>query len=250
MDRLFPTMYERPDNKAIAGVLAYSFFGFLIIPLFFHFLLGDSWENMTWRGWFEFGCHVFSFLVMFFGFREFLAESFWNVRLNVKRFLGMTLAGVLLVFGVAALIFFVGMLVDNEFTFMMARYMLPIFENESVMAARDFVLFNPVPGTICLVLLTPITTACIYYAAGFAPTCENHPLLSYLVVAGFVAFPRLLNLLAFQPLSQELPLYLAQLPIHWVICWIYQKTDTVWAPIAVLSITNLLVCGAIFLLPF
>lgn len=250
MNRLFPTMIERPDSKDIVGVLLFPFFGFLLIPLVFNYLLGDSWENMTWRGWFEFGCHVFNFLVIGLAFREFLAESFWNVRLNVKRFLGMTVAGVLLVFGMAALIFLAGMLADNEFTFMMARYMLPIFENESVMMARDFVAYNPVPGMICLVLIAPVTTACIYYAAGFAPTCENHPLLAYLAVAGFLAVPRLLHLVALQPLTQELPVYLAQLPIHWAICWIYQKTDTVWAPIAVLSITNLLVCGAIFLLPF
>lgn len=250
MNRLFPTMYERPDIKSVVGVLSYSLFGFLFIPLFFNFLLGDSWENMIWRGWFEFGYHVLSFLVIGLEFREFLTESFWNVRLDVKRFVGMTVAGVLLVFGVAVLIFFVGMFVDSEFTFMMARYMLPIFENETAMMARDFVAYNPVMGMICLVLIAPVTTACIYYAAGFAPTCQNHPLLAYLTVAGFLAIPRLLHLLTFQPLSQELPVYLAQLPIHWAICWIYQKTDTVWAPIAVLSITNLLVSGAIFLLPF
>ena len=37
----------------------------------------------------------------------------------------------------------------------------------------------------------------------------------------------------------QIPLFLLNLPIHLIACWSYQKADTVWAPLATLSIFNL-----------
>lgn len=127
-------------------------------------------------------------------------------------------------------------------------FSLPIVELDVFAFPRDLVQDVPLWGTLCTVLLTPVTTACLFYATGFAPTANRKPWLAYLVVALVLLFPRACNAFNFDSLSIELILYLAQLPIHWAACWAYQKTDTVWAPIFTLSCANLLYCLAVILL--
>lgn len=67
------------------------------------------------------------------------------------------------------------------------------------------------------------------------------------MMAIILAVPRAMNALTFWPLDQEVLLYLAQLPLHMIACYAYQKADTVWAPIAVHTAANL-AYGLLFLL--
>lgn len=108
-------------------------------------------------------------------------------------------------------------------------FSLPIVELDVFAFPRDWVQDVPLWATLCNLLLTPVTTACLFYATGFAPTANRKPWLAYLVVALVLLFPRACNAFNFDSLSIELILYLAQLPIHWAACWAYQKTDTIWA---------------------
>ena len=50
------------------------------------------------------------------------------------------------------------------------------------------------------------------------------------------------------PPEEELALYLAQLPLHWIACAAYHKADTIWAPIIVHMTANLLSCITIFVM--
>ena len=43
-------------------------------------------------------------------------------------------------------------------------------------------------------------------------------------------------------------LYFAQLPIHLIACWSYKKADSIFAPILVLTIANLLACVRLIIL--
>jgi hypothetical protein len=103
----------------------------------------------------------------------------------------------------------------------------------------DIVYAQPLIGTFCMALLTPFAISGMYYATAFAPICVNRPWLAYIMVAVYLLVPRLLYALNWWLLSEEIMLYLVQLPIHLIACWSYQKTDTIWAPICSLAIVNL-----------
>ena len=99
---------------------------------------------------------------------------------------------------------------------------------------------NRIFGTLCVVILTPITTSCLYYAIGFVPAYNVKPWLGYVVMALVAAFPRVCNAMNMGIPAVELMLYLAQLPVHMIGCWAYKKVDSIWAPIASIAITNLI----------
>jgi hypothetical protein len=60
--------------------------------------------------------------------------------------------------------------------------------------------------------------------------------------------PYIVNALTFWAWSEELILYLVHLPIHFIACRIYQKTDTVWAPIFTLMLANLISCALFWMI--
>lgn len=235
-------MIERPEKQAIVATIFYGFFGFLVFPFILRMMLSDSWNNMQWRAWFEFGCHLLHFLFALVVFHRLLLDSFLTVQVDVKGVLGTAALGVAMIFLVSGFILLAAILSGLELFVNAADWMLPIFENELVTMADYLVEDSPVLGLICLAVLAPVGVSCIFYAVSFAPACEDHPLLAYLVVAVVLAIPRVFNVLLFQPVSHELTMYLFQLPLHWIACWTYQKTDTIWTPITVLSATNLLCC--------
>lgn len=242
MEKLFPTMTLRVEKPATAVTIFYGFFGFLVIPFVSMLLLGDSWKNMQWRSWFEFGCHLLHFLFALAILRNIVSDSTMNVQLNVASFLGVTALGIVMMLAVSSGSFLLAALSGSELLISTADWMLPLFEKETVMMADFLVADSPVLGLICMGILAPVGVSCIFYAVGFAPTCEDHPLLAYLVVAVVLALPRLCNVILFQPVEYELAMYIFQLPLHWIACWTFQKTDSIWAPIAVLSVTNLMHC--------
>ena len=57
-----------------------------------------------------------------------------------------------------------------------------------------------------------------------------------------LALPRLANALTFWVPEEEMILYFAQLPIHMLACWAYQKTDNIWTPIVLHAVVNLFGC--------
>ena len=97
-------------------------------------------------------------------------------------------------------------------------------------------------------VFSPVAVSCLFYATAFAPVGCRRPWLAYPVVALLIAFPRICNGMTCWNPTEELVLYLAQLPMHLLACWSYQKTDTVWAPIAVHAAANLIACGLCLLM--
>lgn len=230
MKDLFPLTYDRPPKTMAMAGLAYGFICFYTLPFLTLFFAG-GFEDDVALGWFETAYHLFNFGVTVWLFKPYLKESWFNVQCNYKAFFVTVgcCAGAMLVY--AAVLFWVVPLARSEDLLFASQGTLPLVEIEIFNLSGHLVSVNPIGGLLSVLVLSPVVMSCIYYASGFAPVCSNRPWLAYLAVVVVLAVPRVLSSLTFWSPHQNLTLYLAQLPLHLIACYAYQRTDTVWGPI-------------------
>lgn len=250
MRELFPVMNDRPETPTVMAGFVYAILSFWTFPFLLLLLINDSLNNSTAVSWCEIAYHGINFVVVISLFRSYLADSFFNVEMNLKPFLRTMAVSVGLMIALVAGALAVYAISGSFAAYSLAFNTLPIAEMELFAMSGNLVYYNPIFGTICLVLIVPFTISLIYYATGFAPACNKHPLRGYLIVALVIAIPRILNAVTFWDPAEELTLYLSQLPFHLIACWAYQKTDTVWAPIFTHMAANLLASILILLLQY
>lgn len=101
---------------------------------------------------------------------------------------------------------------------------------------------NPIFGTLTMVLLTPVTISCLFYCTSFAPAYNHNPWLGYLAVTVMSAFSSLCMILSGWPVLDEVLLFAVRLPIHLIACWSFQKTESIFVPMLVLAVNNLVAC--------
>ena len=169
------------------------------------------------------------------------------MRIDTKGFFKTVGTCVTLMITFAFFMFRLFLLQGDELMAMAAFGILPLAEVDLFTLSSYVIIMNPIFGTVCMAVLVPFSISCLYYATSFAPVCCSRPWLAYIVVAVVIAFPRVCNGLTYWLPMEELILYLVQLPMHLLACWSYQKTDTVWAPIAVHALTNLVTSRLILL---
>ena len=239
-------MYTYPERTTFMAGLAYGVIAFFTFP-FLALYFSQGFRDSGSLSWFEIVYHVINFFAAIYIFRDYLKDSFMDVECNLKPFLSTVTECTILILAYSFLLpRFLPSFLSEHAAILSYDALPPTVEMEIFNTTRNLILVNPVIGTVCTVLLAPVTISCLYYASGFAPVCGNYPWLAYPVVAVALAIPRICNALTFWPFEEELILYLVQLPVHIIACAAYQKTDTVWAPIAVHAIVNLL--GSILLL--
>ena len=91
--------------------------------------------------------------------------------------------------------------------------------------------------------MTPLTVSCLLYGCVFAPMCVKKPWLAYVVTIVLALAQKLMIFACFHSYEEQIALFWLQLPMHLIACWSYQKTDTIWTPIAVHMIANLIFCA-------
>lgn len=243
MYKHFPTLTERPELNHSIAALIYQLVAYYSIPFMLLLLLQGGQEN--WNrvaAGVEIAFHVFNCFVAFFIFREYLSDAALSLKQDLKRSMGTIWLSVGLIF-IVALVFY------NLFAYSYSRWdlsahgALPLTEVELFILSRDVVLIYPILGTLCMVLLAPLAVSCLYYGAVFAPVCYTRPVLAYVVMAVFLAYPRYCNAATFWVASEQWILYATQLPIHLIACRAYQKTDSIWTPIAIHAIVNFFACA-------
>ena len=250
MSKLFPQMYDSPENSQAVGGLSYCSVAFVVLPftlsLFFFdrttapiYPLVEAFYQIA-----NFGCLVFIY-------RSYLADSWINVSIAPKQVISIFLSAVAMLAAVYAVLAYAGIYGTSESSWIAFLGVLPMTGIEMMMLPSQFALEGGILAVLVLVFLGPITTACLYYATAFAPLCSaGHRFAAYLAVAGITAVPRLITYFTIWGGWKELPLYLAQLPIHLIACWTYQKANTIWAPVFTHAIANILCIVGLFLLRF
>lgn len=241
-------MLERPETSQIGSTLLYNIFAFWVMPFIMFLLMQGSFENMSVRAGMEIAYHVINFVAAVFLSGRYLADSFFNVKTNLKEFWNIVWKSALIIFAVAGVSYYAASFLLGEYAGVAAYGALPLCEMELFVLSDLMREAHPLLGTLCIVLLGPVTASCLYYAAVFSPIAVDRPVLAYFVTAGYLAIPRICNALAFWSPAEELALYLVQLPVHLLACRAYQKADTVWAPIAVLMLVNTTASAILFIL--
>lgn len=239
-------MYTYPERTTFMAGLAYGVIAFFTFP-FLALYFSQGFDDASSLSWFEIVYHVINFFVAMYIFRDYLKDSFMDVECNLKPFLSAVTECAILILAYSILFpRFAPSFLSEHAAIISSAALPPTVEMEIFNTTRNLIVVNPVIGTACAVLLAPVTISCLYYASSFAPVCGNRPWLAYPAAAVALAIPRICNALTFWPFEEELILYLVQLPVHFIACAAYQKTDTVWAPIAVHAIVNLV--GSLMLL--
>ena len=241
-------MTNRPEKgisfaAIIFGVLC--FFSMPFILLLFAYELSDDGVVLSW---FEIAYHIFNFVVIGSLYRSYLADSLFDAQLDWQEILKIVAICASVIVGGYFVLLQLLPLVPSDALGLVLEGILPMSEMELFLLNSSVVFFNPLFGTLCMVLVVPIVTSCIYYASTFAPICCNRPWLAYLLTALVLALPRIANASTFWAPDTQALLYFAQLPVHMVACWAYQKTDNIWTPVALHAVVNLI--GSLLFLYF
>lgn len=247
MKKLFPHMADCPERHQWLAGLTYGVVPFLILPMtLFLLVIGVN----TTRPYvvLEYIYQIVNFMAVLIIFREYFRDSWLNVTLYPRTFWPVCLlcaALVCLIYGGYVIAGMLGVLPRGN---LYALGVLPMSGMELMLLPGDFILLpGGAPAAILLTVCGPIITAGLFYASSFAPLCvAGHRFGAYLGMALCTALPRIISACTIFGGWKELPLYLSQLPIHCIACWSYQKTDTVWAPVFVLAISNAAACAALF----
>lgn len=242
MHQMFPIMTEEPEKGCIRATVYYWFTAFVSLPLIMVLYTFDIYNRHDWVIWFEIVYHVCNFVFIFLCYFRFMKDSILNVQIQFKQVAKTTALVVFLCLGLKLLMILVSAFMPYEFAAIAALGSLPLAEMDLLYFSGDLLYRSPLWGFICLVFFAPITVSCLYYACCFAPICNERPKLAYAAVALAVLLPRLAISFSAWSLHEEITIYLVQLPIHLAACWAYQKTDTIWTPIAIHTITNLIIC--------
>ena len=245
MFELFPDMMDKPDSQSIGASLAYILAAFLILPFFLLFFALEFFSKPMVVSWVETGFHGITFLFCLKIYGSYLASNFRTARNNLGRFFLVTGLGIFACLGIWLFYAF------NSFRG-------GIYECGSILGfpitehnLLDYPVFlfehTPISTLLCVSLIVPVSVCCLYYGTAFAPGCYDKPWLGYLLVTGLIAVPRFVNCLMFRwDTATELYTLAAQLPIHWIACFCYEQTDSIWAPILIHVVTNFI--GSLFVM--
>ena len=242
MHKHFPTLMERPEVNNSIAALVYQVVAYFSLPFLLLLLLQggqNNWEKVA--AGMELAYHVFNFFVALFIFREYLTDTFDDFRHGFRRLMKTVSLSTGLIMLIAILFHALYGYATGTAS-LIAYGTLPLTEVDLFLLPCDVVAIYPLPGTVCMGLLAPLTISCLYYGAVFAPICYTRPVLAYLAMALFLAFPRFCNAATYWDPATEWTLYFTQLPLHMIACRSYQMTDSIWAPILTHLIVNLLSC--------
>lgn len=237
--KLFPKMLEKPEARTIAPGLACWFFAFFALPFIIALFSMDAGQEL-YGVWMDIGYHLINFVLVVACFFPYLRDNFLTVQLNTKKFFKTVALGVVAVVAIKVLMFGFSQRSFSELFFDSAFGGLLTTEADLAYYSTALIGEQPIWGTLCMVILTPVVTPCLLYACTFAPICSRRPWLAYVVmIAGFL-LTRLMLIFCLWSKDQQIADFWVGLPIHLVACWTYQYTDAIWTPIVVHSISNLL----------
>lgn len=242
MKKKLPVFMEGPETQTMVVSIIYSVLCFFSLPFFLLLFMQGLQDNVKVVSWFEIVFHIVTFLVTLGVFREFLTDNWDTFRINWPEIRHFVMIATGIVLGITLVYYMAYVFVKTDVLYLFGYGTLPISEMNLFMLPSELTVVNPIFGTLCLVGLVPLSTCCLYYAVGFPKAQNVNPWLGYLVVAVLIALPRIANAVTFWIPSQQMILYLAQLPVHMLACWCYRKTDTIFAPMLVHMAANLATC--------
>lgn len=245
MKKFFPDMLERPENEAVILGLVYWIGAFFLIPaiLTFFFLGG---RDPDYEIWVVIVYHAINFVVALLTYRTHLKDTFINVQINTKGILSTAAICAVVIVVLRIVIGEIIWLMGDEFLYSVSFATMPTTEADFLFFPSGILDMQPIWGTICFVIMTPLTVSCLLYGCVFAPICVKKPWVAYVVTIALTFVQKFMIFFCLHSYEEQMAQFWFQLPVHLVACWSYQKTDTIWTPIAVHMIANIVFCLHLF----
>ena len=241
MHEIFPSMNSKPAAIKVFALIPWSLWIYILFPFYLLPLIGAGlWENPEHSVWLQIGNHVLSALPLLFLLWSYLREEWSMVAMDGRYYLKHIALTVVLIVGVELWLF--SMLKLGGVDTASMREGLPVAEMLVSQTPYYLIRLEPLWGTVVMSVFVPISICALFYCFAFSPVCCRNTWLAYLSVAVVALIPTAVNILWENcDASLGLNMYLASLPVHFLACWSYQKTDNVWTPLLSLSLANLLI---------
>ncbi len=240
---------DAPDAQHVGAVLIFSFLAFFSVTFLMTLMSIGMEDNHYLLSWYDIGFHLLCLAVTVPLMREYLSFSWFTVMIQKESMITWVAVGVGVLLGYSALTQAVCLMVESEWVPWALDGSLPVLTNTLFLTNAYQITANPLFGTVMAAVVAPFTTCCIFYATAFAKGYNVRPWLGYVLVAAITLFPSLATgLTGWWALETQVLMYAVELPVHLICCWLYQKMDTIWAPILTQAVTNLAAC--IFILAY
>ena len=238
MNKLFPSMCSKPEKIQIFAIIPCWVWMFVLLPMYMPFIGLGIWEQAEISAWLEISYHILNGIIMLFLVSRYFSEEWFMVQTDVRYYL----KHIALTVGLMVVIEFLLLRTLHRFGVDIAFMLegLPVVEMSVSQTPNLLVSVEPIFGTIALSVFAPISVCTLFYCLGFAPVCYKRPWLAYLCIAVVTLIPSIIDILWRGGIELTLSMYFAQLPVHLLACWSYQKTDNVWTPLVSLALANLL----------
>ena len=227
-----------PSRRKIVAGISYFLVAFYVFP-YVGVLFAQDESQMLYGVWIDLFYHWCNFLVILILFLPYLKGSVLQTLIYRKVFWSTVgiLTAIIVAYKIGIL--FLADLSGNILFGNSAFGSLLTSEMDLQWLSAFLLMDQPVWGTLVFVLACPVTISCLLYSCVFAPVCINRPRLAYVVMVGVLILLRALMIFCRWSADQQIVLFLITLPVHLLACLSYHITDTVWAPIAVHSFSNL-----------
>ncbi len=233
---------DAPSAQQVGVVLIFSALVFFSFSFIIKLMTNGAESHHDWYSWYEIVYHLVC-LVAVATMLPYLRDCWYTVIIMKKDFLiwGSVAAGLIFAYNVLLQVLVLNTGWQIFYTY--SGSSLPVLTCNLFLVNNYFIILNPIFGALLAVLVVPLTTCCIYYATVFVKGYNVRPWLGYVLVVAWTLFPRLATgLTPWWDLRSCLEQFEAQLPVHLILCWLYQKTDNIWAPIFTMGAVNLLSC--------
>ncbi len=235
MNKIFPPMYSKPEKIQLFALIPCWIWVFVLVPMFMPFVGLGVWDQEEISVWLEVVYHVINGVVIMLVIGGYLKDEWFMVTTDARHYLKHVLLTVVLMIG--AELALMGALHLCGINYVYTLECLPVAEMSVIYTPRFLVILEPVFGAIVLSVFAPISICGLFYCFAFAPICNKKPWLAYLCVAVILLIPPVIDILW---RDEAVFYYIAQLPIHLLACWSYQKTDNLWTPMVSIAVFNLI----------
>ncbi len=215
-----------PNKKDLLGGML-CWFAFLFLPFFLIFIPFFQDDSLRTQFLFELTVSVLTFLLALTVFRTFLYRS----RLPFPLLLLTCFFGFI---GTQALDSLWGLLL-----FSLQGLFPEAPTNMNQEAVNAFLESYRVPMILNVVIFAPFIEEFLFRGMIFAPLCRKSPFLGYAVSMFVFAAFHVIGFVGVQHWSVLLYSLLQYLPAAFVLCWSYQRSCSIWAPIVLHGLLNL-----------
>ena len=199
-------------------------------------LLGVDLQSQRGASLAQIAAFVLDFILILLVFRKFLWRSARQLKGNGKRLFATVLRG----FGAYWLLSY---LVSLAVVFLsLGMQATPDNRNNEVIGTM--MMQFTVPMAVSTVVFAPVTEECLVRGVLFAPICKRKPWVAYLVTTVLFGLMHTVQYIGVQAWSVLALSFLQYLPAGLVLGWVYQRTRSIWAAIALHSLINLVAVAA------